>query len=321
MKYTSFFSSELNQAENIKSKTTKTETIESLNRMISMIRNSRDVFNHCENGLAFFANSKIGMAVEPLGRIKNFSYKCDKTFDVQALKAVTKRANFGLIVLDRDEASLALYNGETILHQLSIDSNVAGQTKKGGQSARRYANIRETETLNFYFRISQAFTELIGGDYTVITQIFIGGLYPCAGAFADGEGGVNSLLKNKIKRPYANIMDTNSMGIRHLLKESSPHIKEIIGQELRTELDRLKWLDARAKTYSGERELYEAIENRRKYIIYMSTSGLYEIQDHLTKMLCENSINIKLGDIFDSKTSEGLEFDSYFTCGFVLIPE
>jgi peptide chain release factor subunit 1 len=321
LKYSSFFSSEINQAENIKSKTTKTQTIESLNRLISLIRNSRDLFNGSENGLAFYSNCRMSMAVEPLCRIKHFSYKCDRTFEVQSLKSVSKRANFGLIVLDRDEASIALYNGETIVSQVTMDSNVAGQTKKGGQSAVRYSRIRETETLNFYYKISQTFTQMIGGDYGTLTQVFVGGLYPCAGAFAEGQGGVSALLRGKIKRPYANIMDTNSIGIRHLLKASSPHIKQVIGQELRTELDRLKWLDARGRTLTGESGLYDSVENRTAYTIYMSTKGLYKIPAHLIKLLCQGSNSIRLGDVFDSGTSEGLEFDSYYTCGFVLSPE
>ncbi len=131
---------EQSTAQNIKSKRTRENVIDALERMIRHLR----VYKKTpENGLAVFAGNIAEQegqqdvevwSIEPPVPINQRLYRCDKEFVTEPLKEIAEDRNvYGMLVIDKREADLALLKGKTIIPLTKSTSNVPGKTKAGGQ--------------------------------------------------------------------------------------------------------------------------------------------------------------------------------------------
>ena len=127
-------------ASNIKDKTTQTHVIDSLERMIRHLRLFK---NTPKNGLAVFSgdfSEREGKAdiqvhsIEPPEPMKMRLYRCDQSFVLDVLKEMIDTDEmYGLIVLDKRDASVGFLKGTVIQEITSMHSAVPGKTKAGGQ--------------------------------------------------------------------------------------------------------------------------------------------------------------------------------------------
>jgi len=127
-------------ASNIKSKTTRKNVIDALE---SISRELKKYKQTPENGMVVFAGnisekegqSQIELwAIEPPQALKTRIYRCDKEFVLDALKEMLEVTEvYGLVVMDRREATLGLLEGKQIKVLRKMTSGVPGKTEKGGQ--------------------------------------------------------------------------------------------------------------------------------------------------------------------------------------------
>lgn len=127
-------------ASNIKDKNTRQHVIDSLEKMIRHLR----LFKQTpENGLAVFAGNsaeredKVDINVwsmEPPMPINVRTYRCDQSFQLDILKEFLEhKESYGLIILDRKEATIGILKGTQIKTLVDMHSNVPGKFKAGGQ--------------------------------------------------------------------------------------------------------------------------------------------------------------------------------------------
>ncbi|RLE39112.1 hypothetical protein DRJ17_01825 [Candidatus Woesearchaeota archaeon] len=127
-------------ATNIKSASTRKNVIDALERMIQHLR----LFKKTpENGLAVFSGNvaaKEGQqdlriwSIEPPVPLKQRLYRCDKEFVLEPLSEMCETKEvYGLVVLDRRDAMLALLKGKAIVPLVKTHSEVPGKFKAGGQ--------------------------------------------------------------------------------------------------------------------------------------------------------------------------------------------
>ncbi len=127
-------------ASNIKDKTTQKHVIDSLEKMIRHLR----LFKATpKNGLAVFSgniSSKEGkvdiqvFSFEPPTPLNTRIYRCDQSFVLDIIKGMMDVSEtYGLIVMDRRDASIGLLKGTVIEELSSMHSAVPGKTKAGGQ--------------------------------------------------------------------------------------------------------------------------------------------------------------------------------------------
>jgi len=127
-------------ASNIKSAATRKNVIDALERMIQHLK----LFKQTPlNGLAVFAGNVLAgegktdvkvWSIEPPVPLNTRIYKCDKNFEVELLRDILDvKEMYGLVVLDRRDASLALLKGKSIIHLMKTHSHVPGKMKAGGQ--------------------------------------------------------------------------------------------------------------------------------------------------------------------------------------------
>ncbi len=133
-------SSEQSTAMNIKSKTTRTNVIDALERILRQLKLHPKI---PANGFAIFCGNvsknegqqNIQLwAIEPPQELRTKFYRCDQVFVLEPLKEMLKATGvYGLIVMDRREATIGLLEGKNVTKLKHLTSNVPGKYKTGGQ--------------------------------------------------------------------------------------------------------------------------------------------------------------------------------------------
>jgi len=217
-------SQEQGTATNIKSKGTRENVISALERMIQHLR----LFKRTpENGLAVFAGNvaeKEGQqdfevwSIEPPVPIKIRLYRCDKEFVLEPLRDMLETKEvYGLVVMDRREANIALLKGKTIVELSKSKSNVPGKTRAGGQSAPRFERLREGAAKDFYRKIGDMMKDEFLENKN-LKGIIIGGPGPTKHDFVDGN-----FITDQVKKKIIAVRDlgyTGSFGLQELLDKS-----------------------------------------------------------------------------------------------------
>lgn len=217
-------------ATNIKDAKTSKSVISALERMIRTLKTFKKT---PENGLAIFSGniSKKDNVVdfqvfyiEPPEPINLKLYRCDQKFIVYPLEELnSNETTYGLIVIDKSEATIGILIGSTIKVIKELHSNVPGKFKTGGQSAQRFARIREGAAVEFYKRVAKIVTT----EFTYMKELkgfIIGGPGTTKNNFFDG-----SYLNEELKKKVLGLKDityTNAFGLNELLNKSQVLLAE-----------------------------------------------------------------------------------------------
>jgi len=136
-------------------------------------------------------------AFEPPEELGVRLYRCDQIFVLDPLDEMLEvKEVYGLVVLDRREATLGLLVGKKIKILQHFDSFVPGKTTKGGQSAARYGRIRENMARDFFRKIA----EHAKNEFFYLKNlkgILLGGPGPAKEDFLK-EGNLVTALQDKI---------------------------------------------------------------------------------------------------------------------------
>ena len=161
-KISEFVTSEASEAENIKSKHTRKNVQAALDKIGRKVKEEQET---PENGVAFFSGNisdtegrpdiKIWEVVPPKP-IESRHYRCDKEFVLEPLKQmIVDDRVYGLIVCDKNEAAIGYLQGSSIKTAYTLESNVPGKTRAGGQSAQRFSRLREEMLKTFLGEIAE----------------------------------------------------------------------------------------------------------------------------------------------------------------------
>jgi len=175
-------------ATNIKSKQTRTSVIDALERMIQHLKLFKET---PANGLCAFSGNiaeREGQSdvqvwsIEPPIPLNQRLYRCDKEFILETLRDMADDENvFGLVVMDLRDATIGLLKGKSIILIRQTHSEVPGKMRAGGQSAPRFARLREQATKEHYKKVADYMKEeflymkelkgiLVGGPDTTIND-------------------------------------------------------------------------------------------------------------------------------------------------------
>lgn len=217
-------SQEQGTATNIKDSTTRKNVIDSLERMIQHLR----LFKRTPaNGMAVFSGNVAEregqqdiqvFSIEPPIPLNTRIYRCDKTFLVDLLEEMLEsRSIYGLIVMDRREGNVALLKGRKIIPLLKKKSNVPGKTRAGGQSAQRFARLREGAAKDFYKRLGEVIKEEFLGKED-LKGVLVGGPGHTKNTFVEGNF-IPTEVKNKILA-IKDLSYTGDFGLEELVDKS-----------------------------------------------------------------------------------------------------
>jgi peptide chain release factor subunit 1 len=194
---------EKSTASNIKSKATRKNVLDALERLTRHLKLIKET---PPNGIALFAgnisenegqpNIQVWSA-EPPNPMHVRLYRCDQEFVLEPLKEMLEVSEiYGLVVIDRSEATIGMLEGKQIKILQHMDSFVPGKTEKGGQSAARYARIREVMAKEFFRKVADAIKKNFW-EMKKLKAIIVGGPGPTKEDFLK-EGQIVTALKEKI---------------------------------------------------------------------------------------------------------------------------
>ncbi|MCC7570167.1 peptide chain release factor aRF-1 [Candidatus Micrarchaeota archaeon] len=152
---------ELSQASNIKSKSTRTNVSDALEKVLGFLKtlNGRTP----ENGVAVFCGNvsdtpaKIDIqlfSIIPPAPLNIQVYRCDSKFFIEPLeKFISHTDVYGILAMDGRNATLAYLKGTQVEVLKTIHSMAHSKIHVGGQSAARFQRLITEETENYYKRI------------------------------------------------------------------------------------------------------------------------------------------------------------------------
>ena len=308
-------------AKNIKSTATRKNVSDALDKIVRYLKTLKKT---PKNGLAIFAGNvsqSEGQSdlqlwdIEPHLPLKSRLYRCDKEFVLEPLKEMLKvKEVFGLLVMDRKEATLGLLEGKRIETLQKMTSGIPSKVRAGGQSSQRFHRITEGLTKTFYNRIAEQMKKIFF-EMPKLKGILVGGPIPTKDEFIDGNYLVTKLREKVIG--VRDIGDANESGLKELVEKSRDILAE---QEIIREK---KLLDKFFETLGErpERVVYNE-EGIRKAIQYGAVEILIlskKLDKNLSKELKKLALAISSKvEIVSIDTTEGEQFYNLSGMGALL---
>ncbi|MGC9123505.1 MAG: peptide chain release factor aRF-1 [Thermoplasmata archaeon] len=260
---------EYSQSSNIKSKTTRKNVMSAIESMISRLKVYR---MPPPNGLALFIGTvpyrgdqtrMVTYIIEPPEPIQSLIYRCDSKFYLDPLLAMLGQKDvYGLIVIDRSEATIGFLRGTRIEVVRNMQSNVPSKHHQGGQSSRRFERLIEQAVHEFFKRVGDSANEAFLNEND-LKGILIGGPGSTKEVFANGD-----YLHHELKKKIIDLFDTgytDEYGLRELVEKASQKLEELeIAQEkkiINRFLSEIRKNDSLA--VYGEKQVIEALKNNQ----------------------------------------------------------
>ncbi len=219
-------------ASNIKSKSTRKNVTDALEKIIQHLRLYKRTPPH---GLAVFCGNvseREGQqdielwAIEPSEPVSVKLYRCDQTFVTEPLEKILSPKNiYGLIAIDNKVATIGILRGDKPEILTKLTSGYSGKHRAGGQSHRRFERLIAEESHRFKQRVAEHAAKTFLPNIKDLTGIIIGGPAGTKDDFVEGDY-LHYQLKNKIIA-VKDITYTDESGIRELVKASSEDLKEL----------------------------------------------------------------------------------------------
>ncbi|RLF27280.1 MAG: peptide chain release factor 1 [Thermoplasmata archaeon] len=249
---------ELSQSSNIKSKSTRKNVMNAIEMIMARLKYYRVPPPH---GLVFFVGhvpkpggqyEEVVEIIEPPEPVPSFIYRCDSKFYLEPLlDMLRERDVYGIITIDRSEATFALLKGKRVYILKHLSSDVPSKHHQGGQSARRFERIIELAALEFYQKVAETAKELFLPMIDELKGIFVGGPGPTKEEFLKRE-----LLDYRIRDKILHVFDVgyaDEQGVREVLEKATQVRKDM---ELAKERKLVREFLKQALSPSGGRVLY-----------------------------------------------------------------
>lgn len=308
-------------ATNIKSSGTRKNVINALDRVV---RKLKEIKRTPPNGLAVYsgnvtlADGKESLeiwTIEPPKKLKIKIYRCDQTFVLEPLKEMLETDEvYGLLIIERNEASIGLLDGRHIKLLQNMTSGIPGKTRAGGQSAQRFARIRESAAKEFFKRVAEAMKKHFW-DNKKLKGFLIGGPIPTKDEFL-AQGQLVTALKNKVIA-VKDIGGTGMHGLQELVERCEDVLaeQEITKQRVILDLFFEKLAKEPNKVSYGEAEVEDRLNRGAVDKLIISKTMPREKMKMLEKLAKASSTEIHL---VTNETAEGVQFDNLGGVGGIL---
>ncbi|MDO8622728.1 MAG: peptide chain release factor aRF-1 [archaeon] len=312
---------EKSTAKNIKSRVTQGAVLDALDKIIRFLK---DFKKTPKNGLVVFAGDVAEVegqqdmelwSIEPPIPLKTRLYRCDKEFVLDALKEMLEVDEvYGLLVMDRKEATIGLLEGKRIGTLQKMTSGIPSKVRAGGQSSQRFHRITEGLTKEFYNRIAAEMKKIFY-DMPKLKGILIGGPIPTKDEFAEGD-----YLPTKLKEKIIGIRDigdSDESGLKELVQKSQDILsqQEIVFEKklLENFFDTLRGNPDKA--VYGYAATKKALEFGAVETLFISKKLDKDITNELEKMADDISSKV---EIISVETTEGEQFFNLSGIGAIL---
>ncbi|MEM4598305.1 MAG: peptide chain release factor aRF-1 [Candidatus Diapherotrites archaeon] len=259
---------EKSQSSNIKDPNTRKNVQGALKRIINLLKQIN--FDIPKNGLAVFCGniskqegkSDIRLfTVVPIRKLETKMYWCDSEFNLEPLKQMVLPTEiYGIIAIDKNEATIAILKGKA--HEIigHFNSNVAGKQRAGGQSAKRFEHLREEAEHNFYKKVSEAVNGALVPYAEKLNGIIVAGPGFTKETFLEKDF-LDYRLKNKIIGTVSTSY-TDEYGIKEAIERGKELLKNAaVVKEKEAVSEFMTNIIKTGLAVYGEKETLEALES------------------------------------------------------------
>jgi len=222
---------EISQSSNIKSQQTRKNVQAALRRLTNYLRQID--FKLPPTGLVLFSgnvsdnpakNDVVLLTITPPKPLTTKLYWCDSEFHTAPLEEMAQTDEvYGLITVDKREATAAVLSGKSYHVFLHETSGVPGKTRAGGQSSVRFERLREKAAEDFYKRVGERVnTALV--ELPKLKGIIVGGPGMTKNEFLE-----NANLDYRLKQMVMGTLDTSytdEYGIKEMLDKSGELLRD-----------------------------------------------------------------------------------------------
>jgi peptide chain release factor subunit 1 len=263
-----YLKSEYSQSSNIKSSSTRKNVQAAISSILARLKNFKQP---PENGLVFFVGhmtigadqtNMVQYVLEPPDPVPTFIYKCDSNFYTEPIESMLEeKETYGLIVIDRGEATIGLLHGKRIIPVKNIPSLVPSKHGRGGQSARRFERLIEIAAHEFYKKVADIANESFLSQKG-LTSILVGGPGPTKDYFVKGEY-LHYELQKKILDTF-DVGYTDEYGLKELIEKAREVLRSI---DLMREKDLMNKLFQEIRKPDGGLSIYGEEQVRNALLI------------------------------------------------------
>ncbi len=223
---------EYSQSSNIKSKSTMKNVQGAIDSIMSRLKTYKAA---PPNGVVIFCGEipragdqtkMVQYVIDPPEAITTFLYRCDSEFFTEPLEAMLlDKKSYGLITIDRQEATLGILTGSRIVPLKHFDSLVPSKHHQGGQSSVRFERLIEIAAHEFFKKVADAATDVFL-NRTELVGLLIGGPGATKDFFIKEEY-LHHELQKKVIKPFFDTGYTDEYGLKELVENAKGVIQDI----------------------------------------------------------------------------------------------
>ncbi len=227
-----YLRNEQSQASNIKSKTTMKNVTSAIDSIAARLKTYK---SPPENGVVIFCGEvpragdqtkMVQYVINPPEAITAFLYRCDSQFFTEPLQSMLlDKKCYGLITIDRSEATLGLLSGSRIQVLKHFDSLVPSKHHQGGQSSVRFERLIEIAAHEFFKKVADNATEVFLNRPELL-GILVGGPGATKDFFVKEEY-LHHELRKKVVSPLVDTGYTDESGLRELVENAKDIITDM----------------------------------------------------------------------------------------------
>ncbi len=258
---------EYGTSSNIKSKTTRKNVMSAIESIMSRLKYFK---MPPPNGLVVFVGhvqkrgdqtEMVSHLMEPPEPVQSFIYRCDSKFYLEPLKSMLGDKDvYGLLVIDRKEATIGLLRGTRVIPVKHLESMVPSKHHQGGQSSRRFERLIEQAVHEFFKRVGDKANEVFLNEK--LSGIIVGGPGSTKEMFVNGD-----YLHHELKKKIVDLFDTgytDEYGLHELANKAAKTIEQLELYKERKLLNQffreIRKPDGGLAIY-GEKEVRQALES------------------------------------------------------------
>jgi len=222
---------EFSQSSNIKSASTRKNVQGAIQSILARLKYFKAP---PANGVIFFVGEvsasgdqtkMVQYVLEPPDPITTFMYRCDSDFHLEPLlDMLVDKKVYGLVVIDRSEATIGILRGKRISVIRNLPSLVPSKHRMGGQSAQRFERLIEISANEYYKKVGDIMTESFL-NLEGLQGILVGGPGPSKDFFVK-EGYLHHELAKKVIETF-DTGYTDEYGLKELMEKAKDKLYDL----------------------------------------------------------------------------------------------
>ena len=275
---------EYSQSSNIKSQTTRKHVQQAIESSVSRLKTYKEP---PPNGLVVFTGHRqigadqtemVAYVIEPPEPVSSFLYRCDSKFYTEPLHEMLEEKDvYGLLVIDRSEATVGLLRGKRIEVLKNMQSLVPSKHRMGGQSARRFERLIEIAAHEWYEKVAGVMEDAFL-NRPELQGIIIGGPGYTKEYFATQDY-LHHELRKTVLTPFLDTGYTDEYGLRELVEKSKDLLR---GLDLMREKDLVAKLMEEIRKESGGLAAYG--EDQVRYALTLGAVDTLLLSEGIRKL-------------------------------------